>query len=58
MSCRSKDLQLSLFEGNEAPGVVLTTAQMVDLATLVEALLREIATALANGEASNEQDHD
>ena len=58
MSCRSKDLQLSLFEENEAPRVMLTTAQMVDLATLVEALLREIATALANGEASDEQDHD
>ena len=51
MSCRPKDLQLSLFEGNEAPRVVLATAQMVDLAALVEALLREIATALANGEA-------
>jgi hypothetical protein len=56
MSCRSKDLQLSLFEGNEAPRVVLATAQMVDLAALVEALLREIATALANGEVSDEQD--
>jgi hypothetical protein len=31
---------------------------MVDLAALVETLLREIATALANGEASDEQDHD
>jgi len=58
MSYRSKDLQLSLFEGNEAPRIVLATAQMVDLAVLVEALLREIATALANGEASDEQDHD
>jgi hypothetical protein len=58
MSYRSKDLQLSLFEGNEAPRVVLATAQMADLAALVEALLREIATALANGEASDEQDHD
>ena len=58
MSRRSKDLQLSLFEGNEAPHVVLATAQMVDLAALVEALLREIATALANGEASDEQDHE
>ena len=57
MPCRSKDLQLSLFEGNEAPGVMLATAQMVDLAALVEALLREIATALANQEASDEQDH-
>ena len=45
MSCRSKDLQLSLFEGNEAPRVVLATAQMVDLAALVEALLREIASS-------------
>ena len=58
MSCRSKDLQLTLFEGNEAPGVVLATAQMVEVAALVETLLREIATALANWEASDEQDHD
>ena len=58
MSCRSKDLQPSLFEGNEAPRVVLATAQTVDLAALVEVLLREIATALANGEASDEQDRD
>jgi hypothetical protein len=58
MSCRSKDLQLSLFEENEAPRVMLATAQMVDLASLVEALLREIAAALANGEVSDEQDHD
>jgi hypothetical protein len=56
MSCRPKGLQLSLFEENEAPRVVLATAQMVDLAALVEALLREIATALANGEVSDEQD--
>ena len=54
MSCRSKDLQL--FEGDETPQIVLATAQMVDLAALVEALLREIATALANGEVSDEQD--
>ena len=58
MLCRSKDLQLSLVEGYEAPRVVLATVQMVDLAALVETLLREIATALANGEASDEQDHD
>jgi hypothetical protein len=57
MSCRSKDLQMSLFNGNEAPDVVLATAQMVDLAALVETLLREIATALANGEVSYEQDN-
>ena len=58
MPCRSKDLQLSLFEEDETPHIVLATAQMVDLAALVEALLREIATALANEEASDEQDHD
>ena len=58
MSRQSKDLQLSLFEGNEAPRVVLATVQMVDLSASVETLLREIATALANGEASDEQDHD
>ena len=57
MSYRSKDLQLSLFEGNEAPRVVLATAQMVDLAALVEALLREIATTLTIGEVNDEQDH-
>jgi hypothetical protein len=59
MLCRSKDLQLSLFEENEAPPrIVLAPAVLFDLASAVEALLREIATALANGEASNEQDHD
>ena len=58
MSCRSKDLQLTLFEWNEVSRVVLAAAQIADLATLVEALLREIAAALANGEASDEQDHD
>jgi hypothetical protein len=31
---------------------------MGDLAALVEALLREIATALANRETGDEQDHD
>jgi hypothetical protein len=57
MTRHSKNLQPSLFE-DEAPRVVLTAAQMVDLAALVEALLREIATALANGETGDEQDHD
>ena len=58
MSRQSKELQLSLFAGNEAPRIVLATAQMVEVAALVETLLREIATALANWEASDEQDHD
>jgi hypothetical protein len=57
MTRQSKNPQPSLF-GDEAPRVVLAAAQMVDLAALVEALLREIATALANGETGDEQDHD
>ena len=57
MPCRSKDPHLTLLEWNEVPRVVLAAAQMADLAALVEALLREIAAALANGEASDEQDH-
>ena len=58
MTRQSENLQRSLFEEDEAPRVVLAAAQKVDLAALVEALLREIATALANGEARDEQDHD
>ena len=58
MPRQSKDLQLSLFAGNATSRVVLATAQMVEVAALVETLLREIATALANWEASDEQDHD
>jgi hypothetical protein len=57
MPRQSKNLQPSLFE-DEAPRVVLAAAPMADLAALVEGLLREIATALANGEAGDEQDHD
>ena len=57
MTHQSKNLQPSLFEDN-APVVVLAAALMIDLAALVEALLREIATALANGEIGDEQDHD
>ena len=57
MTRQSKNLQPSLLE-DEAPRVLLAAAQMVDLAALVEALLREIATALANGETGDEQDHD
>jgi hypothetical protein len=57
MPRRSKNLQLSLFE-DEAPRVVLAAAPMSDLAALVEALLREIATALADRETGDEQGHD
>ena len=57
MPRRSKNLQLSLFE-DEASRVVLAAAPMSDLAALLEALLREIAIALANRETGDEQGHD
>ena len=57
MTRQSENLQPSLFE-DEAPRAVLAAGQIVDLTTLVEALLREIVTALANGEIGDEQDHD
>jgi hypothetical protein len=57
MPRQSKELQPSLFE-DEAPRVVLVAGLMGDLAALVEALLREIATAMAHGETGDEQDHD
>jgi hypothetical protein len=56
MTRQSENLQPSLFE-DETPCAVLAGAQMVTLAALVEALLREIATALENGEIGDEQDH-
>ena len=40
----------------EVPRIALAPAQKAQLATLVEALLAEIAVALAR-EAGNEQDH-
>jgi len=54
---RSEKLQPSLFDEDECP-IELAATQMVDLAALVEALLREIATALANAEIGDEQGHD
>ena len=48
--------QPGLFE-QEAPRVALEPAQTAQLTTLVEALLLEIAAALATGEAGDEQDH-
>ena len=56
MARQSEKLRPSLFDEDE-PRVVLAAAQMVDLAALMEVLLREIATALANGELGDEQDH-
>jgi hypothetical protein len=57
MTRQSESLQRSLFE-EEEPRVELATAQKVDLAALVEVLLGEIATALANGESGHDQNHD
>jgi hypothetical protein len=57
MARQSEQLQPSLFDEDE-PRVVLAAARMVNLAALMEVLLREIATALTNGEIGDEQDHD
>jgi hypothetical protein len=46
----------SLFE-QEEQRIELTPAHRAQLATLVEALLREIAAALATGEAGDDQDN-
>jgi hypothetical protein len=56
MTRRFQHPQPSLFDENE-PRVELAPAQRVELATLVEVLLLEIATALANEEIGNDQDH-
>jgi hypothetical protein len=56
MQHQSENLQPSLFD-DEAPRIVLAATQMAQLTALVEALLCEIAAALANGEIGDEQDH-
>ena len=48
--------QADLFE-NDEPHVVPPPALKARLAMLVEALLLEIAAALATGEAGDDQDH-
>ena len=56
---KSKHHQPSLFD-EETPLVKPCPARRVELAGLVEALLREIAAALANvrgGESVHDQDH-
>jgi hypothetical protein len=55
----NKNLQRSLFD-EERPRIELRPVQRAELATVVEALLREIAAALVNakrGESDHEQDH-
>ena len=52
----SENPQPGLFDQTE-PSAVLTPKQEAQLATLVEALLIEIAATLASREAGHEQDH-
>ena len=56
MKRQSQHLQRSLFD-EDMPPVVLPAAQIAELATLVEALLLEIAAALANGGVANDENH-
>jgi hypothetical protein len=59
MTHRSENLQPSLFEAGP-PRVELRPKQKPELAAAVEALLREIAAALAkaaNRESGNDEDH-
>jgi len=54
MTRQFENPQPSLFD---EPRVELAPAEKIGLATLVKALLLEIATALANGETGDDQDH-
>ena len=58
MTGQFENLQRSLFD--ERPRIELRPAHRAELATVIEALLREIAAALVNakrGESDHEQDH-
>ncbi|MCP5093472.1 MAG: hypothetical protein GY949_21390 [Gammaproteobacteria bacterium] len=55
MKQRPDPLQLDLFDGG-APVVVLAPEQKGELATQLKALFAEIATMLAGGEISDDQD--
>lgn len=60
MTHRSENLQPNLFDA-ERPRVELRAAQKSELATVIEVLLREIATSLAkaaNRGSGNDEDHD
>jgi hypothetical protein len=56
MTRQFENPQPSLFDEDE-PRVELAPVQRIELATLVKALLLEIATALVNGETGDDQDH-
>jgi hypothetical protein len=57
MKPKRASTQPDLFEQYE-PRVLPVPSQKEQLAVLVEALLREIAAALASGEVGDDQDHD
>jgi len=56
MKRKNASIQPDLFEQDE-PHVLPALSQKEQLATLVEALLLEIATALASGEVGDDEDH-
>ena len=56
MKRESASHQADLFEADE-PRATPAPAQKVQLGTLVETLLIEIAVALATGEVGDDQDH-
>jgi hypothetical protein len=56
MKHKSTSIQPDLFEQNK-PRVLPVPSQKEQLTTLVEALLLEIAAALATGEVGDDQDH-
>jgi hypothetical protein len=56
MKPKNAIIQPDLFE-QDAPRVLLALSQKEQLATLVEALLLEIAAALASGEVGDDKDH-
>ena len=56
MKRTNASIQPDLFEQDE-PRVLPVLSQKEQLATLVEALLLEIAAALASGEVGDDEDH-
>ena len=56
MKRKSGSMQPNLFEQNR-PGALLVPSNQERLAALVEALLLEIAAALASGKVTDDQDH-
>jgi hypothetical protein len=56
MKRKDASIQPDLFEQDEPRGLP-ALSQKEQLATLVEALLLEIAAALAKGEVGDDQDH-